>query len=387
MKPAQAASREGNRRSTAVLRIGLAVTALLILLLLLAGCSGKEPNAKRRHAGAPAPVVVAPVVRKTVPERLRAIGTVDAYATVKVKSRVDGEITQVHFTEGQAVRAGQRLFTIDRRPFQALRDQARANLRRDRAMLDNARAQARRYAELAAKHFVSREMYAQYRTNAATAAAAVQGDHAAVENAKLQLAYCTIRSPIDGVTGALQVQAGNLVKANDTGPLVVIKQVRPIDVAFAVPSQNLSRIRRFMAHGPLALEALPAGHRAVRAHGVLTFVDNAVNTATGTILLKGVFANRGLALWPGQFIRITLILSQEKNALVVPSQAVQQGPAGAYVFVVRPRHTVEQRRVATGRTVDGETVIRDGLKQGEQVVIDGQLRLTDGARIQLKAAP
>lgn len=360
------------------------------VLVVLAACSGKgsgPEKAKERKAQPAVPVVEGRVGQKTIPEQVRAIGNTEAYATVAVKSRVDGEIVRIDFREGDTVRAGQPLFTIDPRPFQAQLDQVRANLARDAALLENARTQERRYQDLLERHFVSKEMFSQFRTNAATAAAVVQADEAALRSAQLQLSYSSIHSPIDGATGYLRIQAGNLVKANDAAPLVVINQVSPIYVTFSVPEQHFARIRKLMAEGPLAVEAVPSRSAGPAEKGRLTFLDNAVDMTTGTIRLKGAFANKSRILWPGQFADVTLTLGEQPDALVVPSQAVQTGPEGQYVYVIRQDLTAEQRRVAVDRTMGGETVIRSGLEAGERIVIDGQFRLSPGAKVNPKPAP
>lgn len=373
-----------------------AVPAIVVLGLMLscalvglAACSGKSGDNGAKPAP-PAPVVEGRVALQSVPELLRAIGNIEAYATVAVRSRVDGEIARVHFREGDAVRAGQTLFTIDPRPFQAQVELARANLARDTALLENARAQERRYQELLDRHFISKEMYAQMKTNAASAAAVVRADEAALGAARLQLSYSSIASPISGVTGYLQVQGGNLVKASDTGnpPLVMINQVSPIYVSFSVPEQFLPRLRRLMASAkPPAVEALPSKGGGRAEQGVLSFIDNAVDTTTGTIRLKAVFDNQDKNLWPGQFADVTLTLAQQDKALTVPSQAVQTGPEGSYVYVIRADMTVEQRKVGVERTEGAAAVIRDGLRADEKIVLDGQLRLKPGAKVVSRPAP
>ena len=363
---------------------------LAVTLIFLAACSGKDNTAnkaKDAKGQAPVPVVTAQVTRKTLPDQIHAVGNIEAYATVQVKSRVDGEITRIHFKEGDTVRSGQSLFTIDPRPLRAQVDLAAANLARDTAQLDNARAQERRYQNLLDQHFISKEMYAQIRTTAESAAAVVQADEAALKSARLQLDYSEIRSPIDGVTGALKVQGGNLVKANDI-PLLVVNQVSPIYVTFSVTEQQLPRIRQLLAEGKtLPVEAIPSRRTGVPEAGKLSFVDNTVDTTTGTIKLKGVFANTGRTLWPGQFADVTLTLGELRDALVVPSQAVQTGPDGTFVYVVSKDKTAEMRKVKTDRTLAGETVISSGLQTGEQIVVDGQLRLKPGAKIVSKPAP
>ncbi|HEX7407346.1 MAG TPA: efflux RND transporter periplasmic adaptor subunit, partial [Candidatus Binatia bacterium] len=300
---------------------------------------------------------------------------------VALKARVDGQIVEVNFKEGQEVKKGAALFKIDPRPFEATLRQAEANLMRDTAQKEQARSQERRYQELLQKNFVSKEAYAQIRTNADTAEAVALGSRAAVENAKLQLEYCTIRSPIDGFVGKVMLQIGNMVKANDTNSLVIINQVRPIYVNFAVPEQRLSAIRGHMAKGKLSVDALPPDSDKAPASGTLSFVDNAVDTTTGTIKLKALFPNADNALWPGQFVGTSLKLYDQKDALVVPTQAVQTGPDGQYVYVVKPDMTTEVRAVEVDRNDGADAIIAKGLQKGEQVVVKGQLRLAPGAKV------
>ncbi len=360
--------------------------AVAILAVALASCSGKEPKAPKGNgkAGAPVPVLVATAEQKVIPVQIRAIGNAEAYATVAVKARVDGQIVRVNFREGQDVAPGEVLFQLDPRPFEAALAQARANLARDAAQLANAQAQERRYRDLLQKNFVSREMYSQIRTNLDTARATAQADQAAVENARLQLEFGTIRSPISGRTGKILIQRGNLVKANDTNALVVINRIRPIYVDLSVPEQDLERIRRFMRGGALPVGVTLPGADAKTASGKLVFVDNAVDATTGTVRLKALLPNEDEALWPGLFVNATLTLRQQKDAVVVPSQAVQTGPRGQYVFVVKPDDSVEMRDIAVDRSVGAETVVAKGLAPGERVVTVGQLRLVPGAKVDIK---
>ena len=361
----------------------------LTALTLLWACSGDasgKPNVKEPGLKPAVPVAVSTVAQKTVPVQLRAIGNVQAYSTVTVKAQVEGELHRVHFTEGQDMKKGDLLFTIDPRPFEARLKQAEANLAKDLVQVENARKEERRYAELFEQGYATQQQYDQIRTNTATLEATVHADQAAVDNAKLQLAYCFLRSPIDGRTGNLLVHQGNLVKANDNdNPLVVINQLSPIYVAFSVPEQHLPDIQKYMAAGKLPVEALLPNEEPL-AQGELTFVDNAVNLATGTIQLKATFSNRDKALWPGQFVNVVLTLTTQPNAVVVPSQAVQTGQTGQYVFVVKPDLTVESRPIVSDRVVSAETVVKAGLTPGEKVVTDGQLRLVPGARVAERVA-
>ncbi len=276
------------------------------------------------------------------------------------------------------------LFTIDARPFEARLKQAEANLAKDMAQLKNAQADAQRYARLVQQNVVSTEEYNKVQTNADALQAAVSADEAAVVNARLQLEYCRIRSPIDGRTGSLRVHLGNVVKANADTPLVVINQVNPIDVAFAVPEQYLPRIKKYMAAGKLKVLTSVPGYEGRSEEGVVTFLDNAVDTTTGTILLKGTFDNKDRRLWPGQFVDALLLLAETPNAILVPSQAVQNGQEGLYVFVLKPDSTVAYRRVASSKTFGNDAVVEEGLAPGEIVVTDGQLRLVDGAKVEVK---
>ena len=357
-------------------------TAVVAGGLLAYRCAEIRAQDAKPAKSAPAmPVSVATVEQQTVQVKIQAIGNVEAYSTVALKARVDGQIVEVNFKEGQEVRKGAALFKIDARPFEATLRQAEANLMRDTAQKEQARSQERRYQELLQKNFVSKEAYAQIRTNADTAEAVALASKAALENARLQLEYCTIRSPIDGFVGKVMLQIGNMVKANDTNPLVIINQVRPIYVNFAVPEQNLSAIRRYMAKGPLPVEALPPDSTTAAALGTLSFVDNAVDATTATIKLKAVFPNKDHSLWPGQFVSARLKLYDQKDALVVPTQAVQTGPNGQYAYVVKPDMTVEMRKVEIDRNDGADAIVATGLRKGEQVVVTGQLRLAPGTKV------
>lgn len=356
--------------------VALAVIAASIAAYFFNDGRAKEQKGK---GGPPAVLVqVALVAEQSVPVRLRAIGNVEAYATVAVRSRVDGQVVAVNFREGQAVRKSDVLFRIDPRPFEAALKQAEANALRDRAARDQARSQARRYEELLAKNFISKEAYAQIRTNAETAEAAVKASAAALENARLNLEYCTIRAPLAGYAGRVLLQAGNMVRANDANPLVVINQVRPVYVNFAVPEQILPEVRKYMAAGSLAVEVLEP-----ESKGMLVFVDNAVDPSTGTIRLKAEFPNESAALWPGQFVTVSVRLAEDPAALVIPSRAVQTGPEGQYVYVVGEDLVADVRRITVARTESESAVIAKGLAKGERVVTRGQLRLGPKSKVQI----
>ena len=364
------------------IRIGGGILGLLFLAIFSSGCSNEKSN---KPVSAPIPITVGTVSQKTVPVELRVIGNVQAYSTVTIKSKVGGELTRVHFTEGQDVRKGDLLFTIDPRPYEAALKQAEANLQKDLAQAKHAQENARRYEFLVQKGVVARQQYDKFRTEAEALEAAVLADRAAVENAKIQLGYCSIHSPIDGRTGSLMVKQGNIIKADDIN-LIVINQIVPIDVAFSVPEQFLQEIKKYMALGKIQVDALVPSNNERPEKGTVTFVDNAVDTSTGTIRLKGTFGNRERKLWPGQFVNVVLTLTREPNTIVVPSQAIQTGQQGQYVFVVRQDLTVESRPVVVGRSVNSETVVQKGLVADEKVVTDGQLRLYPGARVEIKTS-
>lgn len=420
----------------------LEILILCIIFAILCSCS-KDISGKA--ASSAAPVTVASVIQKDIPVQLRVIGNVQAYTTITVKPLVGGELTQVHFTEGQDVKKGDLLFTVDPRPFEAALKQAEANLARDIAQVgqaeadlaknmalveqaeanidkdmtqaQNAKADAERYASLIEKQVVSTQQYNQFRTNAEAleatvradkaaknsaeaavrsskaalenAKAVVRADQAAVESAKIQLGYCFIRSPMDGRTGNLMVKRGAIIAAvgqSNTPDLVTINQINPIYVIFSVPEQNLSQIRKLMTAGKLKVEATPLDDERPE-EGILTFIDNAVDNATGTIQLKGTFDDREKRLWPGQFVCVVLTLATQSGAIIVPSQAIENGQGGQYVFVVKPDLNVESRSVTVNRSLGGEAVIEKGLQPGEIVVTEGQLRLVPGAKVEIKNPP
>jgi multidrug efflux system membrane fusion protein len=360
----------------------IGILGLLLLAVFSSACSNEK---SKKPVSAPIPVTVGKATQKTVPVQLRAIGNVQAYSTVTIKSKVGGELVRVHFTEGQDVKKGDLLFTIDPRPYEAALKQAEANLQRDIAQAKHAREDARRYESLIQKGVVPQQQYDKFRTDADALEATVLADRAAVENAKIQLGYCSIHSPIDGRTGSLIVKQGNIIKAEDIN-LVVINQIIPIDVAFSVPEQFLPEIKKYMAVGKLQVEALIPMNEERPERGVITFIDNAVDTNTGTIRLKGTFANREKKLWPGQFVNVVLTLTTEPNAIVVPSQAIETGQEGQYIFVVKEDLTVESRPVVAGRSMNNETVVKKGLNPDEKVVTDGQLRLYPGAKVEIKTS-
>jgi multidrug efflux system membrane fusion protein len=331
-------------------------------------------------------VTAAAAVQKTVPIQLTAIGTVESCASVSIKSRISGQLVQVHFKEGQDVSQGDLLFTIDPRPYEVALKEAQARLAKDRVLTEKAEIDARRYADLAGKDFVSKDKSEQFRANAAALKATVEGDKAAVENARLQLSYCYIHAPFSGRTGSLLVDEGSQIKANDDRGLVEITQIAPIYVSFSVPQQDLGRIQRHMNQAVLPVAAFLPGDQVHPEQGSLTFLDNRVSSETGTIGLKATFANSDRRLWPGQFVDVVLTLTTRPDAIVLPSEAIQTGQQGLFVFVVRPDMTVESRPVAVAMTLGSETVIDSGVLPGEQVVTDGQFRLVPGSHVQIRKA-
>lgn len=363
-------------------RASLAVWAAFAACLWLPGC-GRETVAP---AVAPTvPVLAAAVEQKDMPVELQAIGAVEAFSTVSVKTQITGELTGVFFKEGQDVKKGDLLFALDKRPFEAEVKKQEANLQRDIAQADLARLEADRYARLFKAGVVSQQQYDQQQANAQALDAAVQADRAAVDNARVQLIYCSIYSPINGRTGTLMIHQGNMIKANDTPFLVTINQIEPIFVTFTVPEQYLADIKRFAGAGTLPVKATIQGD-ARPVLGKLSFIDNTVDQVTGTIKLKGQFANGDRRLWPGQFVNVTLTLHTQPSAVVVPAQAIQNGQQGLFVFVIRPDLTVEARPVTLNRTSDGQAIIEKGLAAGEHVVTDGQLRLVPGSKVEIKPA-
>jgi multidrug efflux system membrane fusion protein len=373
---------QSHRRVFATSAVVVALLAIAVGVYFIADGRAKEGRMAPKGPAA-VQVSVAAVAQMTVPVRLQAIGNVEAFSTVAIKSRVDGQIVAVNLREGAAVKKGDVLFRIDPRPYEAALRQAEANALRDAAGRDQARSQDRRYQELLEKNFISKEAYAQIRTNAATAEATAKASEAALENARLNLEYCTIRSPLDGYVGKVLLQAGNMVRANDATPLVVINQVRPIYVNFAIPEQNLPEVRQRMARSPLAAEVLPPDPAHAAPRGQLIFVDNAVDPSTGTIRLRAQFDNADAALWPGQFVTISLRLYEQADALVIPSQAVQTGPEGQYVYVIGADLVAELRKITVQRADGERAIVAQGLVKGERVVTQGQLRLGPKVPVQI----
>lgn len=362
--------------------IGAGVLGISLFFALTA-CTAKKEPPKAKPA---VPVTVAIVARKDVPVQVRAIGNVEAYNTVSIKAQVNGIVSIVHFREGQDVRKGELLFTIDPRPFQAALKQAEAQLAKDQSQVKLYQEQLRRYGALLKDGIVTQDQYDQIRANADSAGASIAADRAAIDSAKIQLAYCYIRSPISGRTGNLAVNVGNMVKANDLPVLVTINQVSPIYATFSVPESDMVELRNHLGKG-VRVEAFVTGDGGKPESGSITFLDNTVDTTTGSIKLKGTFGNSGRKLWPGQFVNVVITMTTLPNAVVVPTRAIQTGQQGQYVFVVKPDQSVEQRPVTVGVAINGDTVIRTGVNAAETVVTDGQIRLIPGAKVEAKPEP
>ena len=360
----------------------ISILLFALLSIVLPSCSGEK--SEKPVVKQSVPVTAATVIQKNVPLQINAIGNVEAYSTVGIKAQVGGELSQVSFKEGQDVNKGALLFTIDKRPYETALHQAEASLARDTVQMNNAGNEVRRYAELVKKGYVSQEQNDQVRTNAAALMATVNADKALVENVRLQLEYCSIHSPISGRTGSLIVNQGNLIKANADSPMVVINQIQPAYVSFSLPEKYMTELKKYNSTGRAKVEASADKDDKKPSAGILTFIDNAVDSTTGTIRLKATFSNIERRLWPGQFVNVILTLTTQPNAIVAPSQAVQTGQNGQYVFVIKEDHSVESRPVMVSRTLNYEAVIETGLQRGEKVVTDGQLRLVPGAKVEIK---
>ena len=369
---------KGCRRRTGWI---LASTALAGLGVLATGCAKQQAAPQPRP---PIPVVVGTVIRKAMPVEVVAVGNVEAYSTVSIKAQVPGQLMDVHFKEGDFVRKGQLLLTLDPRPYEAALAQAKAALARDKATAANNRLQAQRYSKLLQEGIVPASQVESFTSAADASEAIVSADEAAIKTAELNLEYSTIYSPIDGRTGALMLKPGNLVKVADV-PIVVINQVNPIFVNFAVPQQFWPDIKKYMGQGTLRVKATVPKDTGPAEGGNVAFVDNAVDPTTGTIHLRATFTNSQNRLWPGLYVNIVLTLSEQAGATVVPAQAVLEGEKGSFVYLVRPDKRVEPRMIVPVRTIDGETVIEKGLQPGETIVTDGQTRLEPNARVEIKS--
>ena len=371
-------------------------SAALAASLAASACSGGEavsattPPSGRGGGGgqnAPVPVTVATALQKSMPITIQGIGTVIAASTVTVRAQITGEMMSVNFKEGEDVEKGQVLVTLDKRPFEAALQQAQATLDKDVAQAANARSQAARYQDLLQRGIATREQVDTMRTQAAALDATVAADRANVENANVQLTYATIKAPMAGRTGLLQVHPGNLVRAQDTQAIVTINKITPVYVSFSVPEAQLPALKRFIAaQGTLPATAIAPTESGTPSSGRMNFIDNAVDPTTGTIKVKGTFPNDDRRLWPGQFVNVTVTLTSDPKAVVVPSVAVQTGQQGTFVFVVKPDQTVEFRPVTVARVAGDETVVQSGVAAGDTVVTDGHLRLVPGSRISVKSS-
>src|SRR4051812_25040362 len=362
--------------------------------LAASACSGGEAVSTTPPAGgggrgggqSPAvPVTAAVAQQKAVPLDVTVIGTVIAASTVAVRAQITGELMSVNFKEGDEVEQGQVLFTLDKRPFEAALAQADAQLQKDQAQLANAKAQAARYQDLAQRGIATREQVDQFTTQAASLEATVAADRANIQAAKVQLDYATIEAPISGRTGLLQVHKGNLVRANDTAPIVSINRITPVYVTFAVPESMLPQFKRYMAAGTIRVEAKAPNEAGPPSVGKIDFIDIAVDATSGTIKVKGTFPNTDRRLTPGQFVNVNVTLTTDPNATVVPTIAVQSGQQGMFVYVIKPDKTVELRPVTVARTHGDDSIIATGIKPGESIVTDGQLRLVPGSRVSIKS--
>jgi multidrug efflux system membrane fusion protein len=376
-------NREGSLPLRLLGRSTLALLSLTVALMLLAACEGTKAAS---GPPPPIPVVAGTVEQKDIPLQVHAIGAVEAYSTVSVKTQITGELTGVFFKEGEDVQKGQLIFTLDKRPLEADVRRAEGALARDEAQAQNALSEQKRYESLVKAGVVSTQEYDRVASNAAALEAAVRADKGALENAKVQLVYASIYSPINGRTGNLLVHQGNMIKANDVPSLVNINQVEPIYVTFTVPQQYLADVKQYSRNGSLSVQTVIPSDPRGTITGKLSFIDNAVDSSTGTIKLKAVFANSDRRLWPGQFVDAYLTLKTQSNALVIPSQAIQNGQQGTFVYVIKDDSTVEARVVTT---VDaqrgGQVIVQKGLSAGERIVIDGQLRLVPGSKVQIKS--
>ncbi len=355
-------------------------------LIFLAACSNKQTTQAAPGSGRPpAPVVVSTVEQRDVPVQITAIGNVEAYQTVQIRSQVNGQIEKIYFKEGEDVRQGQLLYSLDKRPFQAELEQAIGNLKRDEAQAANAKLQAARYSDLEKQGVISSEVADLQRTQSNSTSAAVDADQAAVDAAKVQLRYTDIYAPIDARTGALMINVGNLVKANDTPFLVQLNQIAPIYVTFTVPEVRLAEVRQFVAKG-LKVLAYPKGQSSSQSEGVLTFIDNGVDPQTGTVKLKATFQNKDKRLWPGEFVNVVLNLSNVKDAITVPTKAVQAGQMGEYVFVVTAEGTAVPHQITPLGTYQNLTLVKSGLAAGDTVIVDGQLRVAPNGKVTIQSS-
>ncbi|HWX19005.1 MAG TPA: efflux RND transporter periplasmic adaptor subunit [Candidatus Binatia bacterium] len=368
------------------------LSVIIMLALALAGCKQRSsestgPPGRPGGGGGPVPVVPGVVERKDVPIYLEGLGTVQAFNTVTIRSRVDGQIQHIAFIEGQDVRTNDLLAQIDPAPFQAQLDQNLAKKAQDEAQLAVARITLARDKELLASKILAQQDYDTQQATVDQLAAGVQGDQAAIDNGRVQLAYTSITSPLDGRTGIRQVDQGNIVHATDASGIVVITQVRPISLVFTLPEQNLGQIQEHLRAGEtLTTFALARDNRTSLGEGKLAVIDNEIDTSTGTIRLKATFANEDLKLWPGQFVNARLLLTTRKGGTVVPASVVQRGPDGTFAYVIAQDLTAQVRPIKVALIEQNQALIDEGLVPGERVVVDGQYKLQPGAKVKLPGA-
>jgi len=361
----------------------LSLAAIVAIWRLSPGT--EVPLAAAQTAAPGVPVTAGTVTAQDVPVFLNGIGTVQAYNMVAIKSRVDGQIVKVDFKEGQDVKEGEPLLQIDPRPYQAALEQAQANKQKDEAQLAGAQLDLDRYEKLIGSGWQTRQSYDQQKATVGQLQASIKGDEAQINTAKLNLSYSDIRSPIDGRLGAKLVDKGNLVHANDNAPLVTITEVKPIFVSFTLPQETLGDVRENHKGLPLVVYAYSGDGKKQLAEGKLTLIDNSIDQSTGTVHLKARFDNDDERLWPGQFVSLRVVLSTRREVATVPAQTVQNGPNGYYAYVIKPDDTVERRAVDIASIQDGIAVVTKGLSPGEQIVVDGQYRLTEGVRVRPRA--
>jgi multidrug efflux system membrane fusion protein len=373
-------------RKSIIVMSGLVACAIAAVVVLQVRARTSDAATSKGQPAPAVPVLVATAATRDVPVILRGLGTVQAFNTAPLKSRVEGAVTQINFKEGQDVHKGDLLIQLDARPYQAVLDQAKATLTKDQALLANAQTDLQRYTKLLAQNFTPEQQYATQKSTVVQDQAAGQNDEAAIKAAQLNVDYASIKSPLDGVTGIRQVDLGVLVQANSQ-TLVTVTQIQPIFVVFTLPEADIASIRGAMAQGQLKVQAYAASDDKQIAEGVLDLVDNAVDATTGTVKLKAEFPNNDRALWPGEFVNAHLVLKLVKNGVTVPSVAIQTGPKGSFTYVVKADSTVDMRPVTVTQTDNSSALVGSGLKAGERVVTAGQFKLEQGTKVQISDQP